>query len=99
MGCDTPAPEETRHGDIDVVRGVLDAYRAQDHVAAERLIAGDLVFTSPQDDHIDRDTWFDRCFPTASVITGQQVRFLADLDADHVLLAYDYDATTGGGSR
>lgn len=42
-----------------------DAYLAQDRDAAEPLIAQDLVFTSPQDDHIDRAAYLERCVPTA----------------------------------
>ena len=40
--------------DTDIVRASFDTYIAQDRAAAERLLAEDFVFTSPQDDHIDR---------------------------------------------
>ena len=46
----------------DVVRAAFAAYIAQDRQAAERLIADDFMFTSPQDDHIDREAFFERCF-------------------------------------
>jgi ketosteroid isomerase-like protein len=38
----------------DIVRASFEAFRAQDAAAAERLMADDFVFTSPQDDRIDR---------------------------------------------
>lgn len=41
------------------VRAFFDSYLAQDRAAAERLAAEDFVFTSPQDDHIDRATFFE----------------------------------------
>ena len=44
---------------IDVVRAMFEAYRAQDRETAVRLLADEYVFTSPQDDHIDKAAW--RC--------------------------------------
>jgi hypothetical protein len=38
----------------DVVRRMFEAYLAQDDHSADRLLADDFVFTSPQDDHIDK---------------------------------------------
>ena len=49
----------------DQVRRVYDAYRTADRAAIERLLADDFTFTSPYDDHIDRATYFDRCWPAA----------------------------------
>ena len=43
----------------DVVRANYAAYRAQDRPACEALLAEDVVFTSPQDDHIDREAFLD----------------------------------------
>ncbi|WP_091228522.1 nuclear transport factor 2 family protein [Microbacterium sp. 3J1] len=48
-----------------VVQDFMKAFREQDRPAAERLMAGDFDFTSPQDDHLDRDAWLRICFPTA----------------------------------
>lgn len=56
----------------DAVRALFNAYRAQDRETAERLLADNLTFTSPQDDHIDRATYFQRCFPTAGRFTFNQ---------------------------
>ena len=55
----------------DVVRAAFDAYLAQDRDAAERLIAEDYSFTSPQDDHIDKAAFLERCFPTTDRLTSQ----------------------------
>ena len=49
----------------DLVRSLMQTYLAQDREAAEQIIADDFVFTSPQDDHIGREEFFERCFPTA----------------------------------
>jgi ketosteroid isomerase-like protein len=52
--------------DTDVVRASFEAYLAQDRAAAERLLAEDNVFTSPQDDHIGKAAFLRRCFPAAT---------------------------------
>ena len=62
---DAHAEQEHRHGREERQEGrVKDRYQ-QDRDAAESLIADDFLFTSPQDDHIDRAAFFERCFPTA----------------------------------
>ena len=43
----------------------MRAFREQDASLALSLMADDFTFISPQDDHLDRDTWLERCFPTA----------------------------------
>lgn len=80
---------------VDVVRAIFAGYQTQDRAAAERLIADDFSFTSPQDDHIDRSAYFARCFPTADRFSEQRLLHAMDLDADHVVLAYEYALQTG----
>jgi ketosteroid isomerase-like protein len=79
----------------DVVRALLDAYQAGDRQAAERLIADDFVFTSPQDDHIDRATYFERCFPTADRFVSQDVLELVSVAGGGVFLLYEYELQSG----
>jgi ketosteroid isomerase-like protein len=43
----------------DIVWASFEAFRTQDAEAAERLMADDFVFTSPQDDRIDRAAWLE----------------------------------------
>ena len=43
----------------------MRAFQEQDRSTAQTLMADDFVFTSPQDDHLDKATWLERCFPTA----------------------------------
>ncbi|MDW6063486.1 hypothetical protein SAZ11_42675 [Streptomyces sp. FXJ1.4098] len=58
---------------VDVVRACMESYLAQDRDTADRLIAEDFVFTSPQDDHIDKAAFFERCFPTVDRFQYQKV--------------------------
>lgn len=80
----------------DVVRSLIQSYLAQDRQAAERLIADDFVFTSPQDDHIDRATFFERCFPASTQLATQQVLEIATTGDDGVFVLYEYDSITDG---
>ena len=79
----------------DVVRRAFDAYMAQDAATADALLADDYVFTSPQDDHIDKAAFMERCFPTADRFVTQDILELVDAAADGVFVLYEYELTTG----
>lgn len=79
----------------DIVRAAFEAYRAQDRAAAERLLADDLVFTSPQDDHIDRTAYLERCFPTADRFTSQEILNLVEAGDGGAFLRYEYELASG----
>ena len=80
---------------IETVRESLDAYHRQDFEAASRLLADDFRFTSPQDDHIDKDTYLERCFPTADRFVASHVIAIVPDGDDAVFLLYEYQLTTG----
>ena len=79
----------------DTVRAFFDSYLAQDRAAAERLAAEDFVFTSPQDDHIDRATFFERCFPTAGRFKDHQLLAVVPTKGDDVFVLYEYELEGG----
>jgi len=83
----------------DTVRALLEAYRTQDLAAADRLLDPGLVFTSPQDDHIDKAAYLERCFPTADRFASQEILRLVDADSDSVFLLYEYELRGGGRYR
>ncbi len=82
-------------GNIEVARSLLQAYLDQDRARAERLLAEDLTFTSPQDDRINRQAYFDRCFPTADRLRSQTLLHAVALDEHNVVIAYEYELQTG----
>ena len=84
---------------LEIVRASFDAYLAQDRDTAERLIAEDLVFTSPQDDHIDKTAYFERCFPTADRLISQEILELVGAGEDGVFILYEYELKTGDRHR
>ncbi len=79
----------------DIVRASFDAYIAQDREVAERLLAEDFVFTSPQDDHISKAQFLERCFPTADRFISQEVLELVSAGEDGVFILYEYELKTG----
>jgi ketosteroid isomerase-like protein len=79
----------------EIVRAAFDAYLAHDRNTAERLIAEDLVFTSPLDDHIDKTAYLERCFPTADRLRSQAILKLVGAGEDGVFILYEYELKTG----
>ncbi len=84
---------------VQVARDLLQAYLDQDRTRAEMLLADELTFTSPQDDHIDRRAYLDQCFPTADRLTSQTLMYAAELDEHNVVIAYEYELRTGARHR
>jgi ketosteroid isomerase-like protein len=79
----------------NTVRAHFDAYLAQDRDAATRLLADDFVFTSPQDDHIDKAAYLDRCLPTADRLRSQKLLDVVSAGDDGVFVRYEYSLLTG----
>ena len=74
------------HKDADVspeelIRQAFGAYESNDRDMIEAVLARDLTFTSPQDDHIDRATYFERCWPNAAAFKSVTIeRIFAEGD-------------------
>jgi ketosteroid isomerase-like protein len=60
----------------DLVREYFSAYRSGDRQAVEGLLSEDFAFTSPVDDHIDKATYFERCWPNSQSIEGHDIEKL-----------------------
>ena len=74
---------------------MFEAYLSQDADAAERLLAEDFVFTSPQDDHIDKAAFMERCFPTADRVVSQEIVEIVPAGESAVFIMYEYELKTG----
>src|SRR6187399_1527472 len=46
-----------------LVRRYFQMYQARDRAAFEAALRDEFTFTSPQDDHIDRAAFMERCWP------------------------------------
>lgn len=83
----------------EIVRACFAGYLDQDREAVDRLLADDFIFTSPQDDHIDKATWFERCFPTTARLVSQELLEVVATDGDDVFALYEYELEAGGRYR
>ena len=79
----------------DIVRTYFESFVRQDWDRAETLIAEAFVFTSPQDDHIDRGSYFHRCFPTMDRVRRHELLRVTPTDAGDVFVLYEYELMTG----
>ena len=82
-----------------VVEAAFRCYLAQDRDAASPLYADGFSFTSPQDDHIDKAAFFERCFPTADRLKQQQVLQVTAATEELVLVYYEYELLSGARHR
>jgi ketosteroid isomerase-like protein len=64
----------------DRVREYFSAYQSGDRKLVERLLSDDFTFTSPVDDHIDKATYFERCWPNSQSIESHDIEKLFDRD-------------------
>ena len=84
------------HDVIATARAVFKAFEDKDREAIEALIADDFAFTSPLDNRLDRDTYFERCWPNAEIAERFDI-ILAVADGDRALVTYE--AATLEGDR
>jgi ketosteroid isomerase-like protein len=80
---------------VELVRESYRAFRDADREAIERLLSPDFAFYAPPDPGIDRDGYFERCWPGA----GQRQRFhfvrLEEVSGDAVLVTYELTRQDG----
>jgi ketosteroid isomerase-like protein len=79
---------------ISVARASYLAYVDKDRAALETLIADDFHFTSPLDNHIDRATYFARCWPNSATIAEFDFIHLTPY-GDRVFVTYEGRSTSG----
>ena len=79
---------------VAIARAAYEAYVTKDRAALERVIANDFHFTSPLDNRLDRETYFQRCWPNSEVIERFDFLHLVT-DADRVFVTYEARNTNG----
>lgn len=79
---------------IAIVKKSYQAYVDKDRAAIEAVIADDFHFTSPLDNHIDRTTYFERCWPNSETISGFEFIRLVPA-GDKVFVTYEGRSTNG----
>ena len=80
----------------NVVRAYFGAYEAENREVVETLLADDFTFTSPNDDAIDKATYFERCWPNRDASRDQRIESIV-VDGARAFVTYRC-ATEGGKS-
>jgi len=80
------------------IAAAYGAYETDDRETLERLIAPDFTFTSPYDDGIDREAYFQRCWPNHETIAKMKVERVF-IEGDGAFVTYLGKATSGRSFR
>ena len=78
----------------DIVRACFTAYERKDRALIESLLAPDFTFSSPLDDHISRERYFERCWPNSEHLGAFEIEKLF-AEGDEAFVQY-YARPTGG---
>jgi ketosteroid isomerase-like protein len=81
---------------LDAVRACFAAYETRDRRALDELLADDLTFSSPADVGLDREQYFERCWPNAQAIDAYAFERLLEAGNEVVVT---YEATRADGTR
>jgi len=79
---------------IAIARRPYQAYVDKNRAAIEVVIGDDFHFTSPRDNRIDRDAYFDRSWKNSDTITGFTFINLV-ADGERVFVTYEGQRSTG----
>lgn len=88
-----PADEPTSR--LKLARDAYAAYESGDRNVIEQLLSDDLTFYSPADPGIDRERYFERCWPNAQRAAEFELIRLIEA-GDEVVVTYE--STTADGS-
>ena len=77
-----------------IARQAYQAYVTKDRAALEAVLAEDFHFTSPLDNRLDRETYFERCWPNSESIDAFD--FVHHFtEGDRVFVTYEARNTNG----
>lgn len=84
----------TPHYSSDLIRSCYAAYEAKDRSILEAVLSDDFTFSSPLDDNISREQYFERCWPNCHHVRGFHIEKLF-VDGDEAFVTYVCHATDG----
>ena len=81
---------------LQIAKDVYGAFESGDRAVVENALAEDFTFYSPPDPGIDREAYFERCWPNSGNIAGYDFVRLIE-HGDEVVVTYE--ATRADGTR
>jgi ketosteroid isomerase-like protein len=81
-----------------IVRDSYAAFAAGDRSFFEQHLSDDFLFSAPPDPKLDRDGYFERCWPGSGRGQGFDVVRLIE-SGDEVVITYESDVSSGGRGR
>src|SRR5689334_22949632 len=75
-----------------IIRACYAAYETKDRAAIEKLLADDFTFSSPIDDNISRERYFERCWPNSEHIESFNIERLF-VQGDEAFVQYEVKTT------
>ena len=73
---------------LRIVRDCYGAYESGDRGVLDQHLSDDFVFYSPADPGIDRERYFERCWPNAELIEAFEFKRLVEA-GDEVVVTYE----------
>jgi ketosteroid isomerase-like protein len=83
---------------LKLTREMYGAYVSGDRSVVERILGDDFTFYSPADVGIDRERYFERCWPNSELIEDFKFTRLIE-EGDEVVVTYESTRTDGSRSR
>jgi len=80
---------------IEIARRSYAAYAEDDREALEALVAPDFTFSSGPDPLLDREGYFERCWPNHGALAAFDLVRLVEIGDDEILVTYEAERTDG----
>jgi ketosteroid isomerase-like protein len=77
-----------------IVHDCFNSYVDKDRSNVEALIADDFHFTSPLDNRIDRESYFERCWPNSANMQAVDLKHVVVID-EQVFVTYECTLNDG----
>ena len=72
----------------EIIRACFAAYESKDRSTIEAIIAEDFTFSSPLDDRINREQYFERCWPNSEHLEHFEIQKLF-VTGDEAFVQYE----------
>lgn len=78
----------------DIIKSCFKAYETNERSLIEPYLSDAFTFTSPYDDRISRDEYFQRCWPNSKLFKSLQLLRIIE-SGDEAFVTYEAEKTDG----